>query len=80
MINTSVDLKNGHNLKIESYVLFGENFLGLLGQETASQVAPRELFRGGGGVLTLYRSLQQRASSLHIKSIFVNHRKQAISR
>ena len=79
IINTSVDLKNGHNLKIERYVLFGGNFLRLLGQETASQVAPKELFRGGRGVVMLYRSLQQRASSLNIKSIFVNYRKQAIS-
>lgn len=31
-------LKNIHNLKVESYVLFSKNFLGLQTQEAASQV------------------------------------------
>ena len=53
-----VDLKNIHNLKVESYVLFCGSFLGLQAWEAASQVTVRELLQGGqAGVARLYRSL-----------------------
>ena len=65
-----VDLKNSHNLKVESYILFWGEFLRL--QEPAPHVTLRELLQGGGVGVRLYRSLQQRASGRHIKTIFVN--------
>ena len=40
----NVDLKNIHNLEVESYVLFGGNFLGLQTWETEFQVTLKELF------------------------------------
>ena len=40
---TPINLKNIHNLKAESCVLFSGNFLELQAQETASQVTLREL-------------------------------------
>ena len=46
----SVRLKNIHNLKVESYVLFSKNFQEFQEfSEAASQVALRELLRGGEG-------------------------------
>ena len=42
-----VDLKNIHNLKTVSYILFGRTFLGLHAQAIASQVTLRELLQGG---------------------------------
>ena len=45
----NVDLKNIHNLEVESYVLFGGNFLGLQTWETEFQVTLKELFWGGRG-------------------------------
>ena len=65
-----VELKNSHNVQVESYILFWGEFLEL--QETAPQVTPRELLQGDGVGVRLYRSLQQRAGSLNIKSGFVN--------
>ena len=44
-----VDLKNIHNLKVESYVLFCGSFLGLQAWEAASQVTVRELLKGDMG-------------------------------
>ena len=71
----SVNLKNSHNLKVESYVLFDGNILGLEAWETASQVTLRITLRRWWGGVRLYRSLQQRVGSLNIKRIFVNYRK-----
>ena len=68
-----VDLKNSHNVQVESYVLFWGEFLEL--QETAPQVTPRELLQGDGVGVRLYRSLQQRAGSLNIKTIFCELKK-----
>ena len=65
-----VELKNSHNVQVESYILFWGEFLEL--QETAPQVTPRELLQGDGVGVRLYRSLQQRAGSLNIKTVFVN--------
>lgn len=42
-----MDLNRVHNLKVESYILFGGGFLALRAQEAASQVTLRELLRGG---------------------------------
>ena len=42
-----VELKNSHNVQVESYILFWGEFLEL--QETAPQVTPRELLQGDGG-------------------------------
>ena len=44
---TTIDLKNIHNLKVETYVLFGGNFQDFQAQEAASHVTLRELLRGG---------------------------------
>ena len=52
-----VNLKNSHNLKVESCVSFDGNFLGLQAWETASQVTLREVFREGGGEDILYISI-----------------------
>ena len=43
----TVDLKNIHNLKVESYVFIQSTFLGLQAREAASQVTLRELLQGG---------------------------------
>ena len=76
-IVTHCQLKNSHNLEIESYFVFGScilylEFSGLQTQETVSQVTPRELLRGGGwGGIRLDRSLQQKAGSLNIKRLLL---------
>ena len=44
-----VNLKNIHNLKVDSYVFFQWEFLDLWAWETASQVTLRELCWGGKG-------------------------------
>ena len=48
--------KNIHNLKVDSYALFGGDFSGFKAKETASQVNLRELFPGGRGEEPGYRS------------------------
>ena len=40
----NVDLKNIHNLEVESYVLFGGNFFGFQTWETEFQVTLKKLF------------------------------------
>ena len=45
----NVDLKNIHNLEVESYVLFGGNFFGFQTWETEFQVTLKKLFWGGRG-------------------------------
>ena len=52
----SVNLKNMHDLKVESYVLPEEVFR-MSSSEAASQLTPRELLRGGEGGARIYRSL-----------------------
>ena len=45
----NVDLKNIHNLEVESYVLFGGNFFGFQTWEKEFQVTLKELWWGGRG-------------------------------
>lgn len=48
--------KKMHNLKAESYVLFGRHFLGPQTQETASQITLGKLFLGDEGAAGIFRS------------------------
>lgn len=41
--------KKKHNLKVESYILFGGAFLGVQAQETASQITLKRLHTEGAG-------------------------------
>ena len=64
----SVDFKSIQNLKVESYMPYSAGILGLVAQETASQVTLRELLWGDkarypGDI----EVLQQRTCSLNIK-------------
>ena len=52
----SVNLKNVHDLKVESYVLLEEVFR-MSSSEAASQLTLRELLREGEGGARIYRSL-----------------------
>ena len=60
-----------HNLKVESYVLFGRQYEDLSGGHRISDSSERLLLRSKGGSQYVYGVLQQRPGSWNIKRLLL---------